>query len=92
MKTESLNIYEVAQKIANIAEGETKRSLAIEMVRLSTIMLTGEPVYILYNEKEKTVYTTLSKKEAIYGSIKNYELIWIIKKAKELNKYKICKI
>ena len=77
MKTESLNIYEVAQKIANIAEGETKRSLAIEMVRLSTIMLTGEPVYILYNEKEKTVYTTLSKKEAIYGSIKNYELIWI---------------
>lgn len=89
MRTELLNIYEIAQSVAAIAEGETRKSLATEIVKLTMYLQTKEPVYILYNSTEKFVYVTMSKAEIDYEIREGYELIITIKESKELNKYKI---
>lgn len=89
MKTELLNIFEIAQIVASIAKGETKRSLTTEIVKLTMYLQIKEPVYILYNRKEKLAYVTMSKAGIDYGKREGYELIIIIENSKELNKYKV---
>lgn len=89
MKTELLNIFEIAQRVASIAKGETRKSLATEIVKLTMYLQIKEPVYILYNSTEKFVYVTVSKAEIDYEEREGYELIIIIENSKELNKYKI---
>lgn len=89
MKTELLDIYEIAKKIASIANGETKESLAIEIVKLTKMSHAEKPIYVVYNKKEKLVDVTSSKIEVLHGFTQEYELIWKIEKSKELNKYKI---
>ena len=89
MKTEVLNIFKIAQIIANIAENETKKSLSTEIVKLTLFLQIGEPVYVTYNKKEKLIYITMSKMETMCKLTTGYEPILIIKKSKELNKYKI---
>jgi hypothetical protein len=89
MRTELLNIYEIAQRVASIAEGETRKSLAIEIARLTICLQTNEPVYILYNNTKKFIYITMSKRETDNEIREGYKLIIIIERSKELNKYKI---
>lgn len=89
MKTELLDIYEIAKKIASIANGETKESLAIEIVKLTKMLHAEKPIYVVYDKKEKLVDVTSSKVEVLCGFNQEYELIMKIEKSKELNKYKI---
>ena len=89
MRTELLNIFGIAQRVASIAEGETKKSLTTEIVKLTMYLQTKEPVYILCNKKEKFVYVTMNKAETNYERNGGYELIIVIESSKELNKYKL---
>lgn len=89
MKTEILDIFKIAQKIASIAKNETKKSLSTEIVKLTLFLQIGEPVYVTYNEKEKLVYINMSKIETMCELVTGYKPILIIEKSKELNKYKI---
>lgn len=89
MKTEELNIFGIAQKIAGIAKGETRKSLAAEIVKLTLFLQNKTPVYVLFNRKERLVYTTMDKAWNIYGFNDKYELIMTIEESKELNKYKL---
>lgn len=89
MKTELLDIYEIAKKIASIANGETKECLAIKIVMLTRMLHTEKPIYVIYNKNEKLVDITLSRIDVLYEFTQEYELIWKIEKSKELNKYKI---
>lgn len=89
MRTEELKIYKIAQKIAKIAEGETKESLSTEIVKLTLLIQTGKTVYIKYNKENKLIYSTLCETKKAYDLDEEYELIMTIEKSKELNKYKI---
>uniref|UniRef100_A0AAU8AV34 Uncharacterized protein n=1 Tax=Dulem virus 214 TaxID=3145691 RepID=A0AAU8AV34_9VIRU len=92
MKIGLFNIYGVAQKIASIAEGETRISLTTEIVRLTIYLQTGKTVYVTYNKKEKHIYSTISEEESRRMLNVGFELIMIIEKSKELNKYKIIEV
>lgn len=92
MKTELLNIYGIAQKIASIATGETRKSLATEIVKLTLSLQTKVPVHVLFNKKEKLIYTTIIGTREQVNLNDGYELIMIIERSEELNKYKITKI
>ena len=89
MKTEELNIYGIVQEIAEIAKGETRKNLATEIAKLTIALQSKTPVYVLFNRKERLVYTTIAKTWYMYEFNDGYELIMTIKKSKELNKYKI---
>lgn len=88
MKTELLNIYQIAQEIADIAKGETKKSLAIEIVKLTISLQNKVPVYVLFNKKEKLIYTTMNEYTTRDNFNDGYKLIMEIERSKELNKYK----
>jgi len=89
MKTELLNAYQIAQEIADIAKGETKKSLAIEIVKLTMSLQNKVPVYVLFDKKERLIYTTMNECSAQDNLNNGYKLIMEIKKSKELNKYKV---
>lgn len=89
MKTELLNVYQIAQEIADIAKNETKKSLAIEIVKLTIALQNKVPVYVLFNKKEKLIYTTMNECAIRDNFNDGYKLIIKIEKSKELNKYKI---
>ena len=89
MKTELLNTYQIAQKIADIAKGETKKSLAIEIVKLTMSLQNKVPVYVLFNKKEGLIYTTMNECPTRDNFNDGYKLIMKIEKSKELNKYKV---
>lgn len=89
MKTETLNIFKIAKKIAKIAKGDSKESLTIEIVKLMICIQIDSPVYVLYNKDNKMVYITLSYMETMCEISTGYKLIMTIEKSKELNMYKI---
>lgn len=88
MKTELLNIYGIAQRIASIADGETRKDLATEIVKLTLSLQTKETVYVLFDKKYRVVYTTMAEIEGRGRFNDGYELIMVIE-SKALNKYKI---
>ena len=92
MKTELLNIFGIAERIASIAESETKRSLSKEIVKLALYLQTGEPVYVEYYEEKEFVYVTMNKTDVIHELNDGYKLIMTIEKSKELNKFKVTEI
>lgn len=89
MKTELLNAYQIAQEIADIAKGETRKSLAIEIVKLIMSLQNKVPVYVLFNKKEGLIYTTMNECSVRDNFNDGYKLIIKIEESKELNKYKI---
>ena len=89
MKTELLNAYQIAQEIADIAKSETKKSLAIEIVKLTMSLQNKVPAYVLFNKKEGLIYTTMNECSTRDNFNDEYKLIMKIEKSKELNKYKV---
>lgn len=77
------------KKIASIAEGETKESLATEIVKLTIAIQTKIPVYVLFNKEEKLIFVTINKSLITCRFNCGFKLAMRIEKSKELNMYKI---
>ena len=92
MKTELLSIYKIAQEITEIAEGETRKSLATEIVKLTISLQTNLPIYVLFNKKEKLIYTTVNKTSITSNFNDGYKLIMTIERTEELTMYKISRV
>lgn len=89
MKTELLDIYKIAKKIASMAGGETKENLATEIVKLTISIRTKTPVYVLFNKKEKLIFVTINKSAITCTFNCGFKLAMTIEESKELNIYKI---
>lgn len=89
MKTELLDIYKIAKKIASMAGGETKENLATEIVKLTISIRTKTPVYVLFNKKEKLIFVTINKSAITCTFNYGFKLAMTIEESKESNIYKI---
>lgn len=91
MRTKLLNAYQIALEITDIAKGETRKSLAIEIVKLTECLQNKVPVYVLFNKRESLIYITMNEYYTKDNFNSEYRLIMKIEKSKELNKYKLYK-